>query len=497
MDKKLIFYILVCSILSFGIVSISKVNAKNEPKEVYRIYLKGESLGLIESKSALEDYIDKKQESIKKKYGVKKVYIPEDLDIVKEITYYGKILTIKEIYEKIEDISPFTIDGYTTTIKGLTKTSAEGKEEQEKDVVIYSLKKDIVDEAITATAKSFVTEERYENYENDTQAEIKEKGTIIENIYIKNKITIKESKIPVDQIIYENSEDLTKFLLFGNNDEQQQYTVQEGDTIEDVSFNNKISTEEFLIANTQFKDKNSLLFPGQVVTLGIMSPQFDLVEEDHTVSDVEVNYETETKYDNTKYTNYSVVEQEGVKGMNRVTQKIQKVNGETTNILTVSTQQLKAPVKQVVVKGTRTIYGYDGPGYGGVVDTKGEWGWPATCSSISSPFGYRWGTLHDGTDIAGCGRGSNIFAAQDGIVVKVAYKYDNGKYIIIQHYNGYYTLYAHLDGFATTEGATVTKGQVIGTMGDTGFATGVHLHYAIWYGYPYYGGKVYNAMSFY
>ena len=214
MDKKLIFYILVCSILSFGIVSISKVNAKNEPKEVYRIYLKGESLGLIESKSALEDYIDKKQESIKKKYGVKKVYIPEDLDIVKEITYYGKILTIKEIYEKIEDISPFTIDGYTTTIKGLTKTSAEGKEEQEKDVVIYSLKKDIVDEAITATAKSFVTEERYENYENDTQAEIKEKGTIIENIYIKNKITIKESKIPVDQIIYEKSEDLTKFLLF-------------------------------------------------------------------------------------------------------------------------------------------------------------------------------------------------------------------------------------------------------------------------------------------
>lgn len=497
MDKKLVFYIFICTILSFGIVTLSSVNAKNNPKEVYRVYLKGDSLGLIESKEELENYIDKKQEKIKKKYGVKKVYIPEDLDIEKEITYYGKILSIEKIYKKIENISPFTIDGYTTTIKGLTKKNSEGKEVTAKDVVIYSLKKDIVEDAITATSQSFVTKEKYENYEKDTQLEIKETGTIIENIYIKNKITIKENRIPVDQKIYEKSEDLTKFLLFGSNEEQQKYTVQEGDTIEDVSFNNKISTEEFLIANTQFKDKNSLLFPGQVVTLGIMHPQFDLVEEDHTVSDVEVNFETEVKYDDTKYSNYNVVEQEGVKGLNRVTQKIQKVNGETTNILTVNTQQLKAPVKQVVVKGNKKSYGYGGSGYGGVVSTKGEWGWPATCTSISSPFGYRWGVLHDGTDIAGCGRGSNIFAARDGVVVKASYKYDNGKYVIIQHYDGYYSLYAHLDGISVAEGTTVSKGQVIGVMGDTGFATGVHVHFQIWYGYPYYGGKVYNAMNFY
>ena len=119
-----------------------------------------------------------------------------------------------------------------------------------------------------------------------------------------------------------------------------------------------------MIANTQFKDKNSLLFPGQVVTLGIMHPQFDVVEEDHTVSDVDVNYETETKYDNSKSTSYSNVEQAGVKGKNRVTQKIQKVNGETTNIVTANTEQLKAPVKEIVVKGGRqNSYGYDGPGY--------------------------------------------------------------------------------------------------------------------------------------
>ena len=498
MDKKSILYILICSVLSIILIKITTVNAQTEPKEVYRIYLKGESLGLIESKEELEDYIDKKQESIKNKYGVNKVYVPEDLDIIKEITYHGKILSIESIYKKIENISPFTIDGYTTTIKGLTKTNSDGKEITGKDVIIYSLKKDIIDEAIVAAAQSFVTKERYDNYENETQPEIKETGTIIEKIYIKNKITIKDNRIPVDQKIYEKSEDITKFLLFGNNDEQKKYTVKDGDTIEDVSFNNKISTEEFLIANTQFKDKNSLLFPGQVVTLGIMNPQFDLIEEVHSVTDVDVNYETETRYDNNKRVGYSAVEQAGVKGKNRVTQKIQKVNGETTNIVPVSTQKLKEPVKEIIVKGgKKDYYSAGGSGFGGVVPTKGEWGWPATCSSISSHFGYRWGTLHDGTDIAGCGYGSNIFAAQAGTVVKASYKYDNGIYVIIDHHNGYYSLYAHLAAYTVREGQTVTKGQVIGTMGRTGFATGVHLHYAIWQGYPYYGGRVYNAMSFY
>lgn len=499
MDKKVVIYIFISIILSFFFLVISDKNTSTDPKEVYRVYLKGKSLGIIDSKKDLEDYIDNEQTNIKKQYNVKKVYIPEDLDIEKEITYNNRTLSTKQIYEKIKDNSPFTIDGYTTTIKGIDKKNSEGKDIKGKDNIIYTLKKNIIKDAITTTVKSFITNERYEDYKNNTQKEIKDTGTIIENIYIQNNISIKKNHIPVDKKIYDNSKELTQYLLFGTTQEQQKYTVKEGDTIEDVAFNNKISTEEFLIANTKFKDENSLLFPGQVVTLGIMHPQFDLVEEDHTISDVEVNYETETKYDDTQNTSYSKVEQEGVKGQNRVTQKIQKVNGETTNIVTVNTEQLKAPVKEIVIKGTKKTYGgsYYGSGYGDVPATKGEWGWPATCTSVSSPFGYRWGVLHDGTDIAGCGYGSNIFAAQSGVVVKVGYKYDNGNYIIIDHQNGYYSLYAHLAGFNASEGQTVTKGQVIGTMGRTGFATGVHLHYAIWSGYPYYGGHVHNAMSFY
>ena len=255
-----------------------------------------------------------------------------------------------------------------------------------------------------------------------------------------------------------------------------------------------MSNEEFLIINTNFKDENALLYPGQVVNIGILNPQVNIVEEDEIVALEEKKYQTETRYDNSKNVGYQEVVQAGSNGSNKVTQKVQKINGETTNIVTTNTEEIKPAVTEIIVKGGKENY-YSG--YGNAVATRGEWGWPATCSTISSPFGWRWGTLHDGTDISGCGRGSNIFAAQSGTVVKVASKYDNGRYIIINHNNGYYTLYAHLQGQIVKEGQTVSKGQVIGTMGDTGFATGVHLHCAIWYGYPYYGGRVLNAMSMY
>lgn len=324
-------------------------------------------------------------------------------------------------------------------------------------------------------------------------------------IYIENTITIKKQKIPIDKKIYQDEKELSKYLLFGTTSEQQKYTVKAGDTVADVAFDNKISTEEFLIANPGIASADSLLYAGEEVTLGILKPQFNVVERDHVVVNEEKNFTTETVYDNNQYVGYTEVTQKGVNGLNKVTQKVQKVNGETTSIVPVSTEVVKEPITEIIVKGGKKS-NYAG-GYGSVVPTKGEWGWPATCSSISSGFGYRWGILHDGIDIAGCGYGSNIFAAQSGTVVDSRKKTgsfaggygDNGEYIIIDHHNGYYTMYAHMcPGCRQVSiGDTVTKGQVIGGMGQTGWATGVHLHFAIWRGYPYRNGTATNPLSYY
>lgn len=498
MNKKINGILLFVISLSLPFLT-GFTNISSTPKTVYRVYLKGEAIGAIKSKKSFENYIDKKQEEIKKKYNVKKVYAPVDLDIVKEITFESTIKTNKEIYDEIKDISPFTINGYIIKIKGLDTKDSEGNVIKGQTQKIYVLDKSVFTSAIEKTAKSFITSEAYEAYANDTQKEIKDTGKIIENIYIKNKITIKKDKIPVDKTIYTTEEELSKYLLFGTTEPQATYIIQDGDTISDVAFNNKISVEEFLIANPNLQGENSLLSPGQVVTLGILKPQVSVVEEDHIVKDEEQNFATKTEEDPNQYTNYTVIKQEGIKGLNRVTQKVQKVNGETVSLVGLSQEVLKEPVEEIIVKGTKQrSYGWSG-GYGNLIITKGMFGWPATCSTVSSGFGWRWGVLHDGTDIAGCGYGSNIFAAESGEVVTVGYKYDNGQYITIRHDNGYYTMYAHLCSGCTyvKQGDRVQRGQPIGGMGQTGFATGVHLHYAIWTGPPYAGGTALNAMNFY
>lgn len=496
MNKKIISVVII--LLSFFFTTGFTERTKT-PQTVYRVYLKGKSLGLIKSKTSFENYIDEKQDEIKKKYKVDKVYVPADLDIVKEITFDNNLKSNKEIYEQIKDVSPFTINGYTIKIKGLESKDSEGKEIKAETNTIYVLDKKVFTSSVEKTVQSFISPEDFKNYANDTQKEIEDTGTIIDNIYIKNKITIKKDKIPIDKTIYQTEENLSKYLLFGTTEPQATYTIQDGDTISDIAFNNKISVEEFLIANPNLQDENSLLSPGQVVTLGILKPQISIVEEDHVVKDEEQNYSTKTEEDPDKYNNYTEVKQEGVKGLNRVTQKVQKVNGETVSLVSLSQEILKEPIEEIVIKGTKQpASGWSG-GYGSVVATKGMFGWPATCSTVSSGFGWRWGALHDGTDIAGCGYGSNIFAAESGEVVTVSYKYDNGQYITIRHDNGYYTMYAHLCSGCTyvKTGDRVQRGQPIGGMGQTGFATGVHLHFAIWTGPPYAGGTALNAMNFY
>ena len=110
--------IIILSLMVSLFFTTGFTNFSGKPKTAYRVYLKGKTLGLIKSKSEFENYIDKKEEEIKKKYNVDKVYTPEDLDIIKEITFEDNIKSNQEIYEEIKDISPFTINGYIIKIKG-------------------------------------------------------------------------------------------------------------------------------------------------------------------------------------------------------------------------------------------------------------------------------------------------------------------------------------------------------------------------------------------
>lgn len=101
---------------------------------------------------------------------------------------------------------------------------------------------------------------------------------------------------------------------------------------------------------------------------------------------------------------------------------------------------------------------------------------------FTSGFGQRWGELHAGVDIANSAANVPVVAAADGVVIRSYYSSSYGNCIFIAHsINGqvYTTVYAHLESRGVGSGATVSKGQQIGYMGNTGQSTGKHLHFEI------------------
>ena len=108
---------------------------------------------------------------------------------------------------------------------------------------------------------------------------------------------------------------------------------------------------------------------------------------------------------------------------------------------------------------------------------------PVDFTRISSNFNmrrlhpiYKTTRPHRGTDYA-APRGTPVFAAGDGRVIRAGYSRANGNYVFIQHGEQYVTRYLHLHKRHVKQGQRVTQSEVIGTVGSTGAATGPHLHY--------------------
>lgn len=484
--KKIISFIFVgiISILIFYLGFNYKTSAN--PNIYYQVYLNGEKLGVIDDKEKLESYIDKQNKKYKKQFGVKKVYAPNGLEIKKIETYHSTITSIKEIYQKIEKKEPFTIEGYQFNIK----------KSDEETVTIYTLNKDIFDTAVESTIKTFIGEEQYQEYQENEQMKIETTGTIIEKIYIGEDVTIKKVKIPVTEQIYTDSATLAKFFVFGASENQSKYTVKIGDTIEDVAFNHQISIEEFLISNPSFTSAKNMLFPGQEVIIGVTDPQISVVMEEYSVKDQEVKYSVEVEYDENKVIGQDEIVQNGENGLERVTQRVKYVNGVINYVDPISKEELKPTINQIIIKGDKYIP---------TVGSTTNWLWPTNSGyTIASDYVYRINPvsgsreLHAAIDISGTGYGSPIYAVTNGVVSESSYRYQDGNYVCINHNNGYYTCYAHMSKRNAAVGQTVARGQIIGYVGQSGWATGPHLHFEVWKnGKPWMGGKRINPWSMY
>lgn len=508
------------------------------PVDVYKVYVDGKVIGAVQSKKNFENYINLKEEAIKRKYNVDKVYMPNGVTIKKVTTYDNHIDSNDSIYQKLVDLRQFTILGTVIEIEDADYQAKDNSEEgtnglelgyeseslnhtfdkssmtkeDEKDGVfyIYTLNKGIFDEAIQSLILSFVDNDGYEAYLNSTQKAIVDTGTIIEDVDIKDKITYKKAYISIDKDIFVDSMELAKYLLYGTTEKQATYIVKEGDTVETVALANKLNVQEFLLANSDFNSENTLLYAGQEVNVGLINPVVDVVVEINGVQDEEKSFGVIVKHDPNKLQGEEFVSREGENGLYRVSRAYQYINGQLSETVTLSSTELKPTVDKVIVKGEKEIPNVADLSY---------WAWPTeTPYMISTYFGYRWGSMHAAIDITGPAHGSPIYAANNGTVIaarsgcvpgNASCNGRRGNFVMINHNNqNYYTTYMHMSVISVKEGQVVSRGQKIGTMGNTGEVypspssaspySGTHLHFAVSRGNPLNGGGTpFDPMSLY
>ena len=120
----------------------------------------------------------------------------------------------------------------------------------------------------------------------------------------------------------------------------------------------------------------------------------------------------------------------------------------------------------------------------------------AAASSLHPPFGYRYPPIyggycfHNGVDLA-VAQGTPVYATKSGTVTTATFSSGYGYYVTINHGDGFSSLYGHMTHYTVSSGDYVNQGDLIGYVGSTGYSTGPHLHFTM-----FYNGATVNPMDY-
>ena len=267
------------------------------------------------------------------------------------------------------------------------------------------------------------------------------------------------------------------------------YTVKEDDTLSGILERFGMDEARFMELNPDF----SGLREGKGVNVEKEQPVLRVQSVVVSSYEKTVAFSTVTEKDATKYEGTRTLKTEGKNGTDLITVETIYVDGVEQSRRVIKTERTVEPVNEVYIVGTKKTttttkkpssshsYSYNAAPNANVSGS-GRFTWPLPgVTTLSSKYGYRWGRLHSGVDIS-CGGvyGRTIVAADKGTVTSVKNSPSGyGLHVIINHGNGYTTVYAHCSAVLVSAGQTVSKGQAIARVGNSGRSTGPHLHFEI------------------
>lgn len=256
---------------------------------------------------------------------------------------------------------------------------------------------------------------------------------------------------------------------------EQTYTIQQGDSPSLVADKVGIPTQTLINLNP---DVTQSMLVGDVLVISHEQPFLQTKTVKTLTEEKEIAFKTETELDHNKASGYEKVVQEGKNGLEEIVSEVTYIDGYETERTVISKTTLQEPVTAKIVVGSLTSsqYNFSGSGAASTESNVGGYIWPVNGGYISCPI---WGySGHTGTDIA-APAGTTIWASKGGTVAYAGWSNGYGYNVLINHGDGTKTRYAHCSSLAVYTGQQVSQGQVVGYVGQTGWASGNHCHFEI------------------
>ena len=418
----------------------------------YEYSYNGKTLGVVKDKEDVLKITNLVQYALTEERAVEVIIDKEDDIEFKRVSIFGSSMhvdTSEDVLRRMTYVGDINVKGYCITVDGKAAVIL-GSEELAKEV-LADIKSDFVKEG---------------------------DNIITEKAQFQETIRIKEVNTDLDNL--KSKKEAKRKLLHGGT-VTAVHIVEKGDTFARLASENNMRESELLELNPDANPKKlevgskiTIVKPGAMVTLEVSQLITDTEKIKHEVKEEKTDemYEGETE-----------IKVEGENGKRVVTSRVETINGkEIANTDIVEIVKSK-PVTEVVLVGTAERP----PSVG-----DGKFIWPAASGTyrISSEYGARWGRNHNGIDMA-CPQGTNVMAADGGIVIWAGYKGSFGNLVIIDHQNGYETYYAHNSSLLVSVGDEVYEGMHIAESGNTGRSTGPHIHFEVRT-----GGAPYNPRNY-
>ncbi|MBN2897348.1 MAG: peptidoglycan DD-metalloendopeptidase family protein [Clostridia bacterium] len=302
---------------------------------------------------------------------------------------------------------------------------------------------------------------------NTLKANFKETDKIYTNVYYKEVVdVVPTAKALAVRSKYDSSEESLYYITKGT-DEQKIHEVKKGENFWVIASYYNVGVADLIKANPDVVPERLQI--GQQISLIVPKPLITVATVEMATYEEPIPFDIEYEDNADMYKGEFKTKVAGTNGQRMVDAEIYHENGIEVGRLVLDEEILSDPGIKVVYRGTK-----DPPPRKGT----GVLAKPTSRGVVTSEFGWRWGRRHNGIDI-GVAIGTDVKAADGGVVIFSGTKGGYGKCVMIDHGANIVTLYAHNSKLYVQKGDKVFKGQLIAASGNTGVSTGPHLHFEV------------------